>query len=153
MRVYQTDTPDLDALEASAQPLKPSTLVTVAPRLYHKYVVGDEDTVLRAIVTPGDPDFERLLKILDGLGKDGKSEELGNSVVLMAVVMDLANATVVGPPGEMLDGVRKEKGEEIGKLRKELLEKYDTQEALESLMANQGAARYLTGNPENEVQD
>lgn len=80
MSVYSNKELDLDALEASVKKLEIGTKVTIEPGLYHKYKAGDEDTVLRAIVTPGDADFEKLLKILNGLAADGKLESLGNDM-------------------------------------------------------------------------
>ncbi|KAF7332459.1 putative cupin 2 conserved barrel domain protein [Mycena kentingensis (nom. inval.)] len=126
---------DLEALEASKQALEIGALQTVQPNRLHKYVVeGEEGAVLRVVCTPGMPDFERLLKIMNGLDADGRLAALGDSVVLMAVVMDLSDAHLVGPMGEMLAGVRAEKAEEIAALKKELLDKYDTEEALLALL-------------------
>lgn len=58
----------------------------MSPGVYHKYVVGDADTVLRVVIAPGDADFERLLMILNGLAEDGELDSMGDSVLLMAVV-------------------------------------------------------------------
>ncbi|KAK7217194.1 hypothetical protein V2G26_005197 [Clonostachys chloroleuca] len=121
MSVYDSSEPDLDALEASAQRLEVRKPVTINPGQYHKYLVGDEETVLRVVVTPGDADFERLLKIMNGLDADGELQKLGDSVVLMAIIMGLGDAQLIGPAKEMLDGVRATKGEEIEELRKSLL--------------------------------
>ena len=134
MTVYKTDQPDLDALENSAMKVEIGKLKTVEPRLYHRYKVGDEMTTLRAIVTPGDLDFERLLKILDGLTRDGEIEKLGNDAVLMAVVFELTDTHLIGPTKEMLDGVYATKSDEVKKRKEELLKKYDTDEALRNLM-------------------
>ncbi|CAI6095120.1 unnamed protein product [Clonostachys chloroleuca] len=134
MSVYDSSEPDLDALEASAQRLEVRKPVTINPGQYHKYLVGDEETVLRVVVTPGDADFERLLKIMNGLDADGELQKLGDSVVLMAIIMGLGDAQLIGPAKEMLDGVRATKGEEIEELRKSLLAKYDTEEALQGLL-------------------
>ncbi|CAH0028060.1 unnamed protein product [Clonostachys rhizophaga] len=134
MSVYDSSEPDLDALEASAQKLEVRKPVTINPGQYHKYLVGDDETVLRVIVTPGDADFERLLKIMNGLDADGELQKLGDSVVLMAIIMGLGDAQLIGPAKEMLDGVRATKGKEIEELRKSLLAKYDTEEALQGLL-------------------
>lgn len=134
MSVFSSDTPDLDALQASAQPVEIGKQFTVPPGKYHNYEVGNENTVLRVIVMPGDADFERLLKILNGLAADGELEKMGNSVVLMAVIFGLSDAHPIGPVEDMLNGVKQEKREEIERLRKELLEKYDTEEGLRRLL-------------------
>lgn len=142
MKVYQvlsvddsSKSPDsLAALEASAQELKVGTTVTVQPGVYHKYLVGEDATVLRAVVEPGYADFERLLMILNGLAEDGRLEALGDSVVLMAMIMGLSDAHLIGEAGEMLKKVREEKSEEIEELRRELLEKYDNEEQLKKLL-------------------
>jgi len=86
------------------------------------------------IVMPGDADFERLLKILTELAADGELEKMGNSVVLMAVIFGLSDAHPIGLVEDMLNGVKQEKREEIERLRKELLEKYDTEEGLRRLL-------------------
>lgn len=134
MLVYSSTEPELDTLEASAQELQIGKKVTVQPTIYHKYKVGEEESLLRVTVTPGDVDFENLLKILNGLDSDGELETMGDSVVLMAVIMDLSDAHLLGPVKDMLEGVRTEKKDEIELLRKELLAKYDTKEALRGLM-------------------
>lgn len=79
---------DLDLLERSAQALRPGQqeAPTVPPGVYHKYVVGEVDTVLRVVITPGDADFERLLMAQNGLAEDGELDSMGDSVVLMAVI-------------------------------------------------------------------
>ncbi|KAF5967383.1 cupin 2 conserved barrel domain-containing protein [Fusarium coicis] len=133
--VYKSTDPDLDALEASAQPLEVCKPQTVTPNLFHKYLVNsDGGAVLRVILEPGDADFERLLKIMNGLDADGKLAKMGDSLVLMAVVMDLSDAHLIGPAKGMLDGVRRDQKDEIEKLKAELLEAYDTEEALQGLL-------------------
>lgn len=62
MTVYQSNQPHsappkLDLLDSSAQQLNLRKEVTVAPNVYHRYAAGNEDTVLRVILTPGDADF------------------------------------------------------------------------------------------------
>ncbi|KAI8622864.1 hypothetical protein F5Y19DRAFT_460767 [Xylariaceae sp. FL1651] len=136
MSVYSCEKPDLEVLDASVQQLDVGKPVTVTPGLYHMYKVGQEDTVLRCTLTPGDADFERLLKILNGLDADGELAKLGNSVVLMAIVMDLSDAHLIGPAKDMLAGVSAEKKDEIAALKKKLLDKYDTEEALKALLVN-----------------
>jgi hypothetical protein len=59
---------------------------------------------------------------------------MGDSLVLMAVVMDLSDAHLIGPAKEMLDGVRRDHKDEIEALRSELLKTYDTEEALHGLL-------------------
>ncbi|KAM0355085.1 hypothetical protein ACHAPU_000942 [Fusarium lateritium] len=133
--VYKSTDPDVDALESSAQPLEVGKPVTMQPSMYHKYKVdGEGSAVLRVILQPGDADFESLLKIMNGLDADGRLAKMGDSLVLMAVVMDLSDAHLIGPAKEMLDGVRRDKKDEIEALRAELLHSYDTEEALQGLL-------------------
>lgn len=136
--VYSSATPDLDLLEASVQDLQVGQPVTVEPGRFHKYLVRGEEqqTVLRVIITPGDADFERLLKILNGLGADGELERMGDSLTLMAVIMELSDAHLIGPARELLEGVRAEKKDEIEELRTKLLARYDTEEALRDLLVD-----------------
>ena len=136
MQVFTTDEPDLAKLEASPQDLEIGKEVTVEPGRYHQYKVGiTENNVLRCTVAPGDADFERLLMIMNGLGRDGRLEEHGDSVVLMAVIMELSDAHLIGPAKEMLDGVRREHGAEILQLKGELLSRYDNDDSVRALMA------------------
>ena len=133
--VYSSTTPDLDTLEASVRPVEIGKTASVEPGLYHKYEVGAEQTELRVILTPGDADFERALMIMNGLNADGKLAGMADSVLLMAVAMELCNAHIIGPAAEMLEDVKMEKNDEVKALRKELLGKYDTEEALKALLA------------------
>jgi hypothetical protein len=135
--IYSSDEPDLNVLEASAQELEVGKKVTVAPKRYHQYKVGSEEAVLRVIVTPGDADFERLLKIMNGFDEDGGLKKMGDSVVLMAVIMGLSDAHLIGPAKDMLAGVNNERKDEVNALREELLAKYDTEEALLGLLVEQ----------------
>ncbi|KAF4989025.1 hypothetical protein FGRMN_9397 [Fusarium graminum] len=133
--VYKSTEPDLDALESSAQSLEVGKPETMQPNMYHKYKVdGEGSAVLRVILEPGDADFERLLKIMNGLDADGRLAKMGDSLVLMAVVMELSDAHLIGPAKEMLDGVRRDKKDEIEALRAELLHSYDTEDALQGLL-------------------
>ncbi|KAM3083241.1 hypothetical protein ACMFMG_003900 [Clarireedia jacksonii] len=132
--IYSSSSPDLDISSASAQELQVGKKVTVAPNRYHQYKVGSEDAVLRVIVTPGDADFERLLKIMNHFDDDEGLKKMGDSVVLMAVIMGLSDAHLIGPAKDMLAGVNKEKIDEVNALREELLAKYDTEEALQDLL-------------------
>lgn len=135
--IYNSAEPDLNLLETSAQDLQVGEKVTIEPGRFHKYNVGGkEQAVLRVIITPGDADFERLLKILNGLDANGELANLGDSVTLMAVIMGLSDAHLIGPTENMLDGVLAEKKDEIEELRAKLLAKYDTEEALQSLLVN-----------------
>lgn len=102
--------------------------------MYHKYKAGDQDTVLRVTLTPGDVDFERVCKIFNGLGAEGQLERMGDSLVFGALAMELCDAHVIGPVGDVLEGVRREKMDEIVALRRELLEKYDTEEELQDML-------------------
>ncbi|KFY25039.1 hypothetical protein V493_04868 [Pseudogymnoascus sp. VKM F-4281 (FW-2241)] len=133
--IYTSTTPDLDALETSVQPVEIGKPATVEPGLYHKYKVGAEQTELRVILTPGDADFERTLMIMNGLNADGKLAGMADSMLLMAVAMKLCDANIIGPAAEVLEGVMAEKKDEIEALRKDLLGKYDTEEALSALLA------------------
>jgi hypothetical protein len=137
--VYSTTQPDDDILESSAQPLQIGKPETMQPNIFHKYKVdGEAPAVLRVTLEPGDADFERLLKIMNGLDADGKLAKMGDSLVLMAVVMDLSDAHLIGPAKEMLDGVRRDNKDEIKVLKLELLEAYDTEEALQGLLHGGG---------------
>ncbi|KAF5019119.1 hypothetical protein F66182_8888 [Fusarium sp. NRRL 66182] len=133
--IYKSDEPDLEALESSAQPLNMGKPQTITPNLFHKYLVsGDGGAVLRVILEPGDADFERLLKIMNGLDADGKLDQMGDSLVLMAVVMDLSDAHLIGPAKDMLDSVRRDQNDSIAALKAEVVKVYDTQEALQRLL-------------------
>lgn len=127
---------DLKALNSTSQPVIIGERMTVSPGFHHRYQVGDDDTILRAIIEPADEDFERLLMILNGLAVDGELQALGNSSILMAVVMDLSDAHMLGPAKEMLDGIRRDHAEEIEEMKQRLLAKYDNAESREALVQN-----------------
>lgn len=134
MKVYKTDQPDVEKLDASGEILQLGVLQTVEPLLYHRYVVGDEVTTLRATVTPGDLDFERVLKILNGLAEDGEMEKYGDDVILMGVIFELTDTHLIGPTKKLVDDVYETRKDEIRRLKAELLERYDTEEALKKLL-------------------
>lgn len=122
---------------ATSTTLEPGQKATVQPGQYHKYVAGpEEQLVLRVTIEPGYLDFERLLMILNGLADDGKLGGMGDSVTLMAVTMDLANAHVIWPAKALLDGVAETHGKELAELKAQLLAKYDNKESLKKLMAS-----------------
>ncbi|KAJ4396392.1 hypothetical protein N0V93_000611 [Gnomoniopsis smithogilvyi] len=121
---------------ASSTTLKAGQKAMVKPGQYHKYVAGsDEELVLRVVVEPGYLDFERLLMILNGLADDGKLEGMGDCVALMALIMDLGNAHVIGPAKAVLDGVYETRGTELAQLKAQLLAKYDNEDSLRKLLA------------------
>lgn len=134
---------DLELLERSSKKVEPRGTAgkqredapTVSPGVYHKYAVGDTDAVLRCVVEPGHADFERLLMILNGLAEDGELEAMGDSVLLMAVIMDLGDAHLLGPAKAMLDGVYASQKQEVEDLKARLLSKYDNEESLKKLLA------------------
>lgn len=131
--VYSSAEPDLNVLEASVQELEAGKEVTIDPGVSHKYMVAaEEGAVLRVIVTPGDADFERLLKIMNGFDEDEELKKMGDNLVLMAVIMELSDAHLIGPAKEMLESVRAEKKGDIEALRTKLLD--DTEEALFGLL-------------------
>ncbi|TVY60767.1 hypothetical protein LSUE1_G008432 [Lachnellula suecica] len=134
IKVYKTDQPDEEKLEASAQDLKVGEPKMVEPLMYHKYKVGEEVTALRVTLTPGNLDFERVLKIMNGLAEDGELEKFGDSKLLMGAIFELTDAHLFGPAKAMSEALYAEDGDEIRAFRKELLEKYDTDEALKKLL-------------------
>ncbi|KAG8165354.1 hypothetical protein KVR01_005629 [Diaporthe batatas] len=130
---------DLELLERSSTRVSPGGAApppVVPAGVYHKYVVGGgADAVLRCVVEPGHADFERLLMILNGLADDGELEAMGDSVLLMAVIMDLGDAHLLGPAKSMLDGVYASQRQEVADLKARLLAKYDNEENLKKLLA------------------
>lgn len=120
---------------ASSTTLKAGQTAVVPPGQYHKYIAGPEGQLtLRVVVEPGYLDFERLLMIHNGLAEDGKLDALGNSVLLMALTMELGNAHVIGPAKGLMDSVYETQGKEIAELKAQVLAKYDNKESLEKLL-------------------
>lgn len=120
---------------ASSTTLKAGQTATVQAGQYHKYIAGpDEQLTLRVVVEPGYLDFERMLMIHNGLADDGKLDAMGNSVPLMAVTMDLANAHVIGPAKGLMDSLYETQGKEIAELKAQLLAEYDNEENLKKLL-------------------
>ena len=135
LTVFRSSDPDLTTLEASRQDLRLRDPVTVEPGVYHRYVAGAEGPVaLRVVLMPGDKDFERLLMILDGLARDGELGAFGDSMLLMAVIMGLSDAHLIGPAKTALDELKSAEGVEIERLRVRLLAKYDNEESLRNLL-------------------
>jgi hypothetical protein len=85
-------------------------------------------------LTPGDLEFESLLKVMNELAEDGELGKMGDDVGFMGVVFELTDTHLIGPMKEVLEGGYKDKGETIGRLRSELLRRYDTHEGLRKLM-------------------
>lgn len=129
IKIYHAPRPDLEALETSACALTVGEPQTIKPGIFHKYSVGEEVTTLRVTLTPGSLDFERLLKILDGLAGI-------EDMVMLAIVMELADARCIGPVGETLKALYKTKAEEVAARKEKLLRRFDTDEGMERLMEN-----------------
>lgn len=126
----------LEEKEATSVKLQIGKPVTVPAHTFHQYVAGpEEETLLRVILEPGSANFEKMLMILNGLAEDGELEALGDSVMLMVVLMDLANANLIGPAKDMLVSVKEKQGNEVEELREKLLAKYDNEESLKKLLA------------------
>lgn len=134
LSLYSHDTTDIPALEASVQPMEIGKLASIPPGKYHKYVSGDDGTTLRAILTPGHRDFERVVVLMNGMAESGELEGLNDSLDLLAIIMDLADAHLYGPIGEMVKAEREKRGGEIDALKKRLLETYDTEEGMRKSM-------------------
>ena len=132
--VYHSVESDLDALEASGHQLEVGEKATAKPGIYHKFKVGEEPTAVRIILTPGDKDFEKMLKIHNGLEIDGELGKMGDGILLLAVFAELCNGTMLGPAKEVLEKALIGKENEFEALKKDLFEKYDTEEALQDLL-------------------
>ncbi|KAH7364047.1 hypothetical protein BKA65DRAFT_490295 [Rhexocercosporidium sp. MPI-PUGE-AT-0058] len=135
MKVYKTDQPDLEKLEASAQTLQIGNPKIVEPLMYHRYTVEDEVTALRVTLTPGDLGFEQILKIMIGLADDKELEKYGDDVILMGVFYELADTHLIGSTKKMIEDLHATRGSEIRALKTELLDRYDTEEALRKLLS------------------
>src|ERR1039457_3400965 len=105
MKVYKTKQPDVDKLESSAQSLQVGDPKIVEPFLYHRYTVGDEVTTLRATLTPGHLNFERVLKIMNGLADDGELGKYSDDVLLMGVIFEVTDTHLIGPTKKMVEDV------------------------------------------------
>ena len=124
------------AFQSNLKSLEPGKPVTVPLGWYHQFVVGDETSTFKCTLEPGNFGFENMLKVLDGLKRDGQLDKLEEDDVFLAVLMDLTDAHPLWEAGEMLNNVRKERAGEIEQMKADLLKKYDTPEALARLMAD-----------------
>lgn len=129
------DTSEL-AFKSTLTPLEPGKPMTVPLGWYHQFIVGNETSTFKCTLEPGDIGFENMLKVLDGLKRDGEFDQLEEDDVFLAVLMDLTDAHPLWKDGEMLINVRKERSEAIEQMKEDLLKKYDTPEALARLMAD-----------------
>ena len=114
--------------------------MTVQPGVIHRYVAGEAErgvVVLRCTLTPGNAEFEALLKIMNGMAEDGEMEGQGDSLLLAALSSELADATMLGEVGVMLKGLNQERGVEIAEYKEKLLSKYDNEENLKKLLAKE----------------
>jgi hypothetical protein len=135
MKVYKTDQPDVEKLEASAQTLQIGDPKIVEALMYHRYTVEDEVTALRVTLTPGDLGFEQILKIMNGLADDRELEKYGEDDILTGVFYELTDTHLIGPTKKMIEDLHATRGSEIRALKTELLDKYDTEEALRKLLS------------------
>jgi hypothetical protein len=67
----------------------------------------------KCTLEPGDIGFENMLKVFDGLKRDGELDKLEEDDVFLALLMDLTDARPLWMVGEILINVRKERSEAI----------------------------------------
>lgn len=126
--------PDMNPASFVPKSLAIGESATVPPGALHNFLVGDEETTCTVTFEPGYLDFERAMLIMRGTQKDGIYQEFGkpdeHNLKFMAVLAELTNSNAVGDVKGMLGELYASKGEEIKALKKELLEKYASDEEL-----------------------
>lgn len=108
--------------------------LTVPIGQVHTFKVGAEEATTTTTFEPGSLGFERAMLIMRGTQRDGTYQEFGtaneDSMLFLAVLSELTNTIQVGAVKEQMNELYKAKGDEIAAKKKELLEKYATDEQL-----------------------
>jgi quercetin dioxygenase-like cupin family protein len=108
--------------------------LTVPPLQLHNFLAGPAGASTRMTFTPGNLDFERAMLIMAGTQRDGIYQEhvsqTAENAIYMAVMGELLNASAVGEVKGGLDGLYAMKGKEIEVLKRELVERYASEEMM-----------------------
>jgi quercetin dioxygenase-like cupin family protein len=108
--------------------------LTVPIGQVHTFKVGDVESKVTTTFEPGSLGFERAMLIMRGTQRDGTYQAFGeaneNNMLFLAVLSELTNTNPVGATKAHIDALYEAKGAEIATKKKELLEKYATEEQL-----------------------
>jgi hypothetical protein len=125
---------DLSGDTLHATELKIGESATVAVGQLHTFQAGDTETKTTVTFEPGSLGFERTILIMQGMQRDGTYLEFGvptpESMPLLAVIGELTDTNNIGEVKKALDAVCAERGNEIAEKKRELIEKYATDEHL-----------------------
>lgn len=126
--------PDGKEESLKAHELQTGESLTVPIGQLHTFKVGNIETKTTTTFEPGNLGFERAMLIMRGTQRDGTYQEFGeateDNMLFLAVLSDLTNTNQVGAVKAHVDELYKTKGDEIAAKKKELLEKYATEEQL-----------------------
>ncbi|PVH69648.1 hypothetical protein DL98DRAFT_438617 [Cadophora sp. DSE1049] len=107
----------------------------VEPLIYHKYTVKDEVTALRVTLIPGDLGFKQILKIINRLANNKEFKKYSDNIILIGVFYELTDTHLIKSTTKIIENLHATRGSEIQALKAELLDRYNTEEALRKLLS------------------
>lgn len=126
--------PDGKEESLKAHELQVGESVTVPIGQLHTFLVGDVEAKTLTTLEPGNLGFERAMLIMRGTQRDGTYQEFGvaneDNMLFLAVLSELTDTNQVGGVKAHMDQLYAAKGDAIASKKKELLEKYATEEHL-----------------------
>lgn len=127
--------PDGKEESLQARELQAGESLTVPIGQLHMFKVGDVAANTTTTFEPGNLGFERAMLIMRGTQRDGTYQEFGvaneDNMMFLAILSELTNTNQVGAVKAHMDQLYAAKGKEIAAKKKELLEKYATEEQLQ----------------------
>ena len=127
LTIYKS--PDLSEASWETVTVQAGQSVTLHPRELHYFLVGEEEVTVTMTFEPGTLDFERAMLIMRGTQRDGTYRGY-DDLIVTAVLGELTETTGIGEMKKMLDGLYASRGEEIKDRKRELVEKYASDEQL-----------------------
>ena len=127
LTVYKSTDMSEASLEAKVLGLDES--VTVSPKQLHYFLVEGAEATVTMTFKPGALDFERAILIMRGTQRDGTYQGY-NDLIFMALLAELTDSTGVGDTKKVLDELYESRSDEIQGKKRQLLEKYASDEQL-----------------------
>lgn len=126
--------PDLDEAHLKPIRLEKGKAVAVPPNTLHSFLV-DEQAHINVVFHPGTLGFEKMLLVMQGTARDGvyknfSAPDSEEGAMFYAALGELTNTIWVGAAKERLDAFYAAKGADIETRKRELIEKYASDELL-----------------------
>lgn len=101
---------------------------TIKKNTIHRYQVGAKETIDKLTYVPGNINFERAMKIIQGSHRDGLYTQLStpgkNNPIFLAIIADLTNSNTIADTKKELDMLYESEGSKVEQVKTEFLEKY-----------------------------